>query len=67
MLGIYVKLELANPLTKCTLLVIWQIQDVFNSLRNKVSSLSVKAMQVCQETSEDVLDFKSQQLVSIVV
>ena len=39
-------LELANPLTKHTLLVIWQIQNVFNTLRNKSSSLSVKAMQI---------------------
>ena len=39
-------LELANSLTKRTLLVIWQIQDVFNTLRNKSSSPSVKAMQI---------------------
>ena len=44
MLGTYVNLELVNPLTKCTLLVIWQIQNVFNASRNKVSSISVKAM-----------------------
>ena len=47
MLGTYVKLELANPLTKHTLLVIGQIQDVFNASRNKVSRLSAKAMQIC--------------------
>ena len=46
MLGTYVNLELANPLTKHTLLIIGQIQDAFNTLRNKVSSSSVKAMQV---------------------
>ena len=46
MLGTYVNIELANTLTKCTLLVIWQIQDEFNASRNKVSSLSVKTMQV---------------------
>ena len=46
MLGTYINIELVNPLTKCTLLVIGQIQDVFNASRNKVSSLSVKAMQV---------------------
>ena len=60
MLGTYVKLELANPLTKHTLLVIGQIQDVFNTLRNKVLRISVK-------TSEEILDFKTQQLVSIEV
>ena len=47
MLGTNVKLELANPLTKRTLLVIGQFQDVFNDSRNKVSSSSVKAMQIC--------------------
>ena len=34
-------------MTKRTLLVIGQIKDVFNASRNKVSSLSVKVMQVC--------------------
>ena len=43
---IYVNIELANPLTKLILLVIGQIQNVFNVLRNKISSLSVKIMQV---------------------
>ena len=46
MLETYVNIELANLLTKCTLLIIGQIQDVFNASRNKVSSSSVKAMQV---------------------
>ena len=59
MLGTYVNVELANPLRKRTLLVIEQIQDVFNTLRNKVSSSSIKAMQV---SSEEVLDFKAQKL-----
>ena len=39
-------LELANPLTKRTLLVIGWIEDVFNTSRNKSSSPSVKAMQI---------------------
>ena len=47
MLGTYVNIELANALTKRTLLVIGQIQDVFNVSRNEVSRLSVKGMQVC--------------------
>ena len=59
MLGTYVNVELANPLRKRTLLVIEYIQDVFNTLRNKVSSLSIKAMQV---SSEEVLDFKARKL-----
>ena len=46
MLGTYVNVELAIPLTKLTLLVIGQNYDVFNTSRNKVSSSSVKAMQV---------------------
>ena len=52
MLGTYVNIELVNPFTKRTLLVIGQIQDVFNTSRDKVSS-------------EEVLDFKVRQLVSI--
>ena len=47
LLGTYVNIELANPLTKSSLFVIRQIQDVFNASTNKVSSSSVKAMQVC--------------------
>ena len=39
-------LELANILTKRTLLVIREIYDVFNTSRNKSSSPSVKAMQI---------------------
>ena len=46
MLGTYVKLELANPLTKYILLVIGQIYDVFNASRNKVSRSSVKTIQI---------------------
>ena len=49
MLGIYVNIELANPLTKRNLLVIGQIQDVFNVSRNQVSSSSVKVMQVVED------------------
>ena len=67
MLGTYVNLELANPLTKHTLLIIRQIQDVFNALRNKVSSSSVKAVQVYPRNNEEVLDFKARQLAFIEV
>ena len=46
MLGTYVNI-LCNWLILCqNALVIWQIQVVFNTSRNKVSSSSVKAMQV---------------------
>ena len=62
MLGTYVNLELVNPLTKRTLLVIEQIQDVFNTSTNKVSSPSVNVMQDVQELSEEVLDFKTRRL-----
>ena len=44
------KIELANPLTKHTLLVIWQIQDVFNTSKNKSSSLVLKSCKSIQET-----------------
>ena len=47
MLGTYVNVELANLLTKHTLLEFEQIYGVFNASKNKVSSSSVKAMQVC--------------------
>ena len=40
-------LELTNLLTKRTLLVFGQIQDVFNTSRNLVSRTTAKAMQVC--------------------
>ena len=42
-------IELANPLTKHTLLVIGQIQYVFNTSRNKSSSPSIEAMQICPQ------------------
>ena len=54
--------ELANPLTKCTLLVIGQIQDVFNTLRNKSSCLVLKPCKSVQETSEEVLFIKTRQI-----
>ena len=38
---------------------------MFNASRNKVSSLSIKPMQVYPRTSEEVLDFKTRQLASI--
>ena len=53
-------LELANLLTKRILLIIREIYDVFNTSRNKSSSPSVKAMQICLKKSEEVLDLKSQ-------
>ena len=59
MLETYVNIELTNPLIKRTSLVIRLIQDVFNTSRNKVSRLSVKAMQFCPRKSEEVLDFKA--------
>ena len=46
MLETYINVELVNPLTKRTSLVIGQVQDVFNTSKNKVSSSSVKAMQI---------------------
>ena len=40
---------------------------MFNASINKVSSSSVKAMQSIQESSNEVLDFKSRRLASIEV
>ena len=62
MLGTYVNLELANPLTKCTLLVIGQIQDVFNTSKNKSSSLVLKPCKFVQEISEGGLLIKVGQI-----
>ena len=45
----YVNLELANPLTKHTLLVFGQIQDVLNTSRNLVSRSSIEAFKSVQE------------------
>ena len=53
--------KLANPLTKRTLLVIGQIQDMFSTSRNKCSSLVLKSCKSVQETSEEVLFIKSRQ------
>ena len=53
-LGTYVKIELINPLTKCTLLVIGQFQDVFNTSKNN-SNLVLKPCKFIQETSEEEL------------
>ena len=50
--------ELANPLTKRTLLVIWQIQDMFNTSRNKSSSLVLKPCKSIQKTNEEVFSLK---------
>ena len=61
MLGTYVNVELANPLTKRTLLVIWQIQDVFNTSRTRVQAQVLKQCKYVQESSEQVLCFKTRQ------
>ena len=54
--------KLANPLTKHTLLVIWQIQDGFSTSRNKSSSLVLKPCKFVEETSEEVLFIKARQI-----
>ena len=53
---------LANPLIKRTLLVIWQIQNRFSTSRNKSTSLVLKPCKSIQETSEEVLFIKAQQI-----
>ena len=52
---------LANPLTKRALLVIGWIEDGFSTSRNKSSSLVLKPCKSVQETSEEVLFFKTRQ------
>ena len=54
--------KLANPLTKHTLLVIGKIYDGFSTSRNKSSSLVLKPRKSIQETSEEVLFIKTQQI-----
>ena len=56
----YVKL--VNSLTKRILLVIGQIQDVFNTSINKNSNLGLKPCKSVQESSEEVLFIRSQQI-----
>ena len=55
-------LELANPLRKSTLLVIWQIQNVFNISKNKSLSLVFKPCKSIQETSKEGLFIKVGQI-----
>ena len=55
-------LKLANLLTKRTLLVIWQIQDGLSTSRNKSLGLVLKPCKSIQETSEEVLFIKAQQI-----
>ena len=54
--------KLVNPLTKHTSLVFGQIQDEFNTSRNKSSSLVLKPCKFAQETSEEVLFIKARQI-----
>ena len=61
LIRIYV--ELANPLTKHTLLVIGQIQDVFNTSRNKSSNLVLNPYKSVQEKSKEMLFIKTRQII----
>ena len=62
MLGAYVNIELANPLTKRTLLVMGRskICLILQGTRFQVQVLN--PCKSVQESNEEVLDFKSQQL-----
>ena len=60
-------LELAYSLTKCTLLVIGQIQDGLSLQETYCSSQELKPCKSVQETSEEVLYFKSRQLAQQIV
>ena len=55
-------LELANPWTKRTLLVIGQVQDTFNTSRTRVQVQVLKLCKFVQEQSEKVLYFKTRQI-----
>ena len=60
-------LELANPLTKRTLLVFGQIYDGLSLQATYCSSQELKPCKYVQESSEEVLYFKTRQIVSIEV
>ena len=61
MLGTYVNVELANPLTKRTLLVIWyRMCLILQGTKFPVQVL--KPCKSIQKSSEEVLDFKTRQL-----
>ena len=54
--------KLTYPLTKRTVFIIGQIQDVFNTSRNQNSSLALKPCKFVQETSEEVLFITARQI-----
>ena len=55
-------IELVNPLTKHTLLVIGQIYDEFSTSRNILFKPSIKAMKIGPKTSEEKLFIKTGQI-----
>ena len=67
MLGTYVNIELANHLTKHTLLVIDRSRMCLIFQRTRFQVQVLKPCKSVQETSEEVPDFKARQLVSIEV
>ena len=67
MLRTYVNVELANPLTKHTLLVIEQIQDVLILQGARFQIQVLKPNKSIQESSGEVLDFKARKLVQQLV
>ena len=57
-----IKAYTTSTMTKHTLLVIWQIQNVFNTSKNKSSSLVLKPCKFVQEISEERLFIKAGQI-----
>ena len=60
-------IELVNPLSKCTLLVIGYIQDGLSLQETCCSSQELKPCKSVQETSEEVLYFKARQIARQIV
>ena len=67
MLGTYVSIKLANPLTKRTLFVIRYIRMCLMLQGTRFQVQVLKPCKSVQETSEKVLDFKTRQLAFIEV
>ena len=65
MLGTYVNIELANPLTKRIILVIGRSRMCWMLQGTRFQVQVLKPSKSVQESSEEVLDFKTRQLVSI--
>ena len=67
MLRTYVNIELANPLTKRTLLIFGRSRMCLILQGTRFQVQVLKPCKFVQETNEEVLDFKTRQITSIEV